>query len=52
MTLYIICLRHTVYHQHDKIVVSTIFSVNYKNIWNEKNLSKSIRESLDVTKVS
>jgi hypothetical protein len=32
MNLYIVCLIHTVDHQHAAVAVSTIFSVIYKNI--------------------
>ena len=52
MNLYIMCLTHSVDHQHAAVAVSTVFSVTYKNIRHADNMSKRIMETLEITKVS
>lgn len=46
----IMCLSHTVHHQHVSIAVASIFRVNCKNIRNSNSLSKRTSEMLNVTK--
>jgi hypothetical protein len=40
MHVCIMCLSHSIYHQHAAISIVTIFRVTYKNVRNGNNLSK------------
>jgi len=48
MQCYIMCLSHTIHHQHVSIAIATIYGVTYKNIRNASNLSKRLSDPLDI----
>ena len=44
---YIMCISHTIHHQHVSVTTATIFGVTHKNNRNASNLSKHLTDPLD-----
>ena len=51
MPMYILCLSHTVYHQHVSVAVATIFKVTYGDIRNANNQSKHLSKPLCIPNI-